>query len=71
MLEERLRRRHSDTEADIQRRLQRAREEIKHYTEYQYVIVNDVFARAGEELKAIILAERRRSVRVDLGFLQA
>lgn len=71
MLDERLRRRHSDTEADIQRRLQRAREEIKHYTEYQYVIVNDVFARAGEELKAIILAERRRSVRVDLGFLQA
>ena len=71
MLDERLRRRHSDTEADIQRRLQRAREEIKHCTECQYVIVNDVFARAGEELKAIILAERRRSVRVDLGFLQA
>ncbi len=71
MLEERLRRRRSDTEADIQRRLQRAREEVKHYAEYQYVIVNDVFARAAEELKAIILAERRRSARVDLGFLQA
>jgi guanylate kinase len=71
MLEERLRRRRSDAEADIQRRLQRAREEAKHYAEYQYVVVNDVFARAAEELKAIILAERRRSVRVDLGFLQA
>jgi guanylate kinase len=71
MLEERLRRRRSDTEADIQRRLQRAREEVTHYAEYQYVIVNDVFARAAEELKAIVLAERRRSVRVDLGFLQA
>jgi len=71
MLEERLRRRQSDAEADIQRRLQRAREEAKHYAEYQYVVVNDVFARAAEELKAIILAERRRSVRVDLGFLQA
>jgi len=71
MLEERLRRRRSDTEADIHRRLQRAREEVKHYAEYQYVIVNDMFARAAEELKAIILAERRRSVRVDLGFLQA
>jgi guanylate kinase len=70
-LEERLRRRQSDTEADIQRRLQRAREEVKHYAEYQYVIVNDVFTRAAEELKAIILAERRRSVRVDVGFLQA
>ncbi len=71
MLEERLRRRQSDAEADIQRRLQRAREEAKHYAEYQYVVVNDVFARAADELKAIILAERRRSVRVDLGFLQA
>jgi guanylate kinase len=71
MLEERLRRRRSDAEADVQRRLQRAREEVTHYAEYQYVIVNDVFARAAEELKAIVLAERRRSVRVDLGFLQA
>jgi guanylate kinase len=71
MLEERLRRRQSDAEADIQRRLQRAREEAKHYAEYQYVVVNDVFTRAAEELKAIILAERRRSIRVDLGFLQA
>lgn len=71
LLEERLRRRRSDAEADIQRRLERAREELTHYTEYQYVIVNDVFARAAEELKAIILAERRRSARVDLGFLQA
>ncbi len=71
LLEERLRRRQSEAEADIQRRLHRAREEFKHYTEYQYVIVNDVFARAAEELKAIILAERRRSFRVDLGFLGA
>jgi len=35
------------------------------------VIVNDDFARAAEGLKAIILAERRRSFRVDLGFLHA
>jgi guanylate kinase len=70
MLEERLRRRKSDAEAEIQRRLQRAREEVTHYTEYQYVIVTDVFARAAEELKAIIVAERRRKARVDLGFLQ-
>jgi guanylate kinase len=68
-LEQRLRLRHSDAEADIRRRLGRAREEIRHYAEYQYIIVNEVFARAGEELKAIILAERRRSLRVELGFL--
>jgi guanylate kinase len=69
VLEQRLRLRHSDTEEDIRRRLERAREEVRHYAEYQYVIVNGVFAQAGEELKAIILAERRRSSRVAMEFL--
>jgi guanylate kinase len=71
VLEERLRRRRSDPEADIQRRLHRAREEVKRYPDYQYVIINDDFARAAEALKAIILAERRRSFRVELGGLHA
>jgi guanylate kinase len=70
VLERRLRQRHSDTEGDIQRRLAQAREEVRHYAEYQYVIVNEDFPRAAEELKAIILAERRRSNRVEMGFLQ-
>jgi guanylate kinase len=68
-LETRLRGRHSDPEAEIQRRLQVAREEVRHVREYDYVIVNDVFARAAETLKAIIVAERQRSRRMDLGFL--
>ncbi len=71
VLEERLRHRNSDAEADIQRRLQRAREEVRHYVEYQYVVVNDDFNRAAEELRAIILAERLRSDRVNLRFLDA
>ena len=69
VLERRLRPRHSDAEKDIRRRLEWAREEVRHYAEYQYVIVNEVFAQAGEELKAIILAERRRSFRVSMEFL--
>lgn len=69
VLGRRLRQRHSDSEEDIQRRLTRAREEVRHYAEYQYVIVNDDFARAAEDLKAVLLAERRRSNRVDMGFL--
>jgi guanylate kinase len=69
LLEARLRRRHTDAESDIRRRLARGREEIRHYKAYQYVVVNDDFARAAEELKAIILAERRRSSRVTLEFL--
>lgn len=69
-LESRLRQRHSDAEADIQRRLQRARDEVKESSQYQYVVVNDEFPRAAEGLRAIILAERLRGSRVDMGFLQ-
>lgn len=69
VLERRLRQRHSDAEEEIARRLARAREEIRHYAEYQYVIVNEDFTRAADELRAIILAERRRSGRVDMAFL--
>ncbi len=68
-LETRLRGRHSEGEAEIQRRLAVAREEVRRCTEYDYIIVNDVFDRAAEALKAVILAERLRSSRVDLGFL--
>jgi hypothetical protein len=35
------------------------------------VVVNDIFTRAAEELRTILLAERRRSSRVELGFLEA
>jgi len=68
-LEKRLRRRQSDSEAAIQGRLQRAREEVAEYPAYQYVIVNDEFDCATEQLRAIILAERCRTARVDLAFL--
>ena len=68
-LERRLRRRQSDSEAAIQRRLRRAREEVAEYPAYQYVIVNDEFDCATEQLRAIILAERCRTARVDLTFL--
>jgi guanylate kinase len=69
VLERRLRQRGSDADAEIQRRLARAREEVRHYAEYQYVIVNDDFGCAAEELRAVILAERRRSGRVAMDFL--
>jgi guanylate kinase len=68
-LEGRLRGRHSDEEGAIQRRLAVAREEVRRCAEYDYLIVNDVFDRAAEGLKAVILAERLRSSRVNLGFL--
>ncbi len=71
VLEERLRLRHSDADADIRRRLQRAHEEVRHYFEYGYVLVNDEFARTAETLAAIIVAERQRTARLSLDFLNA
>jgi guanylate kinase len=51
--------------ADIQRqRLAVARQELAHYTEYDYVVVNDRLAETAAVLKAIIIAERQRVVRV-------
>lgn len=69
-LEARLRQRRTDDEAEIQRRLRKAREEVKHFGEYEYVILNDEFERSVRDLTAIILAERCKSSRADLSFLQ-
>jgi guanylate kinase len=68
-LEARLRQRRTDEEAEIQRRLRKAREEVKHFGEYEYVVLNDEFERAVRDLSAIILAERCKSSRADLSFL--
>ncbi len=63
-LEQRLRNRRSDAAEEIERRLKKAREEMKYFTEYDYVIINDVLDRAVGDLCAIIAAERCRSPRL-------
>jgi guanylate kinase len=42
----------------IQLRLAKARQEIENYREYSYILVNDILARAEEELSAIVTCER-------------
>src|SRR3990172_3668866 len=69
LLETRLRQRRSDSQQEIRQRLARAREELQHYREYRYIVVNDVFDDAVKQLCSIITAERSRSDRVDLSFL--
>ncbi len=59
-LEQRLRGRGQDDEAVIARRMARAVDEISHYDEYDYLVVNDVFETALEELRAIVRATRLR-----------
>jgi guanylate kinase len=65
-LEQRLRERRSDGEADITRRLARARDEIGLWRRYDYLIVNRDVKEALEQLEAIIAAERTRTSRLTL-----
>jgi guanylate kinase len=57
-LGQRLRRRGRDTEEIIERRMRDAVNEISHYAEYDYLLVNDDFASAFAGLQAIIQASR-------------
>jgi len=43
----------------------RAVEEIKDYKKYDYVIINDIFEDALEQLKSIVLLEKVRTKNID------
>ena len=58
ILSERLQKRHQDNEKTIQERMSEATEHISHYTEYDYLIFNDQFQEAVEDLKSIIRCHR-------------
>ena len=58
LLEERLRKRGQDSKAVIARRLEAAREEMRHCGDFDYVIMNQDFARAVDDLSAIVRAAR-------------
>ena len=61
ILERRLRGRSKDTEEQILRRLEVARQEVGEYASYDYVVVNDELETAVERLRSIVLAERTRT----------
>jgi guanylate kinase len=66
-LKSRLERRAEDSSEIIARRLRNARAEIKHWEEYDYVLFNEDFQTAFEQLKNILSAERaKRSRQSDL-----
>jgi guanylate kinase len=57
-LRERLRGRGQDSDAVIERRMQDAVSESSHYSEYNYLIINNIFKEAVSDLGAIIRARR-------------
>jgi guanylate kinase len=58
VLEARLRGRGTEPESEVRRRLTRAREETLEWTGFDYIIINDDFARALDRLWAVVMAAR-------------
>lgn len=62
-LRERLSQRGQDNVEVVERRMAEARRELSHYPEYDYLVINDNFSLALEDLRAILRAERLRAPR--------
>jgi guanylate kinase len=62
-LKERLLKRGQDAPETIAHRLNAAREEMRHCGEFDYVIMNQDFARAVDDLSAIVRAARLTAAR--------
>ena len=63
-LRRRLDNRSSDSEEVIQRRINNAAGEIKEARWYDYIIVNDIFSEAVEQLKSVLIAEQCKAFRL-------
>jgi guanylate kinase len=59
-LEIRIRKRGLDSEDEIARRLERARQEMLNYSSYDFAVINDDLERAGKEVQAIAIGSRCR-----------
>src|SRR6185503_18471875 len=62
-LEKRLRTRAQDPKSVIRQRMSKASDEMSHWAEYDYVIVNRKLSLAFSELRAILISERLRRQR--------
>ncbi len=64
VLQGRLRSRGGDAEEAIAARMQNAQKELDQIARYDYIVVNDEIEEATREVASIIIAERRKAVRV-------
>lgn len=62
-LERRLKTRAQDSPVVVAERMAKASEEISHYQEYDYIIINENVDQAASELRAILMAERLKRKR--------
>ena len=70
VLRTRLHQRASDSPDEIQRRLQKASDEIANFRSYHYLIRNEELTQAAKELESIILAERVKTERLNTQWLK-
>ena len=59
-LKRRLEKRGDESPALIKRRLEMAQKEVRHYPEFDFILINDRLDKAVQDLKAIILSRRCR-----------
>ena len=62
-LENRLGKRASENKENFIKRMSEAKEEISHFNEYDFLIVNDEIQKAVSQIKSIIFSERLRRYR--------
>ncbi|HEX9024225.1 MAG TPA: guanylate kinase [Geobacteraceae bacterium] len=63
-LRRRLNLRNSESAEVKERRMRNAAEEVKESSWYDYIIVNDIYSKAVEELKSVLIAEHCRTSRL-------
>jgi len=69
-LRQRLQARASDSTEEIQRRLQKVKEEVWSYREYAYIVRNDDLMLSLRDLENIFLAERLKTNRLDMTWIE-
>lgn len=62
-LKQRLMNRQQDKDEVISERMKKAQDELSHYSEFDYLIVNDTFEHAAADLATVVIANRLRTER--------
>ena len=70
VLRTRLQTRASDSPEEIQRRLQKVKEEVWSYREYTYIVRNDDLTRSLHDLEDVFLAERLKTKRMVISWIE-
>ena len=68
ILLKRLKKRNEDSDKIVEKRMSKAKSEISHWIEYDYVIINNDIDKSAEEVKTILNAERKKRVRQKIYF---